>query len=576
MRYAGAFFEMIDADASGGITFDEYAAAVRERSQEMGALAAELLGVSSGMSFHSIETELLALEEAIAALLCIPAAELPPDVTAKVDAIRRKTGCQRPPPSAEASRASRLGLAAGCADVGPAPPSPPKRAKRTSVVRSGLGAVKSAAIRHRKTIAFGSKQWDFVLQMMIGIRTTVGRHEIEPWQTAVDAADFRAYDSFSLPSAHSDAPDAGYHFYDFAPAVFRQLRHAFGVEPYDYALAVSPEQLVGALLFGNLASVAGQVSEGKSGSFFFYTHDGRFLVKTMLKAEFKFMQASFLQPYYQYMQDFRNRASLLPRFMGMYALDQAGADRMHFVVMANTLSTVDPCDEIYDLKGSSVGRFEKAEAAEQHVVLKDLNWTQSGRKLKVLTEQKSAMLGQLHEDAHFLAKNEVMDYSLLVGVVKDPAARVLQPDCPPDLLQTGVVSSDRTEVYFIGIIDILIFFDAGKRAEHGIKGIIYGDEMSCVPPDIYAQRFCSFTAKVFETPEEHLWEVVDPGTGLLCGSAPGKMPEAFAVSAASKSDGIPPPKRGSILDSLRGHRDSIQSDDTKRSSRLGSLHAESC
>ena len=28
---------------------------------------------------------------------------------------------------------------------------------------------------------------------------------------------------------------------------------------YDYALAVSPEQLVGALLFGNLASVAGQV-----------------------------------------------------------------------------------------------------------------------------------------------------------------------------------------------------------------------------------------------------------------------------------------------------------------------------
>ena len=60
----------------------------------------------------------------------------------------------------------------------------------------------------------------------------------------------------------------------------------------------------------------------------------------------------------------------------------------------------------------------------------------------------------------------------------------------------------------------------------------------------------------------------------VAGSAPGKMQEAFALSAASKSDGIPPPKRGSILDSLRGHRDSIQGDDTKRSSRLGSLHAE--
>jgi hypothetical protein len=36
-------------------------------------------------------------------------------------------------------------------------------------------------------------------------------------------------------------------------------------------------------------------------------------------------QASFLQPYYAYMTDGKNGASLLPRFMGMYALEQAGA-----------------------------------------------------------------------------------------------------------------------------------------------------------------------------------------------------------------------------------------------------------
>ncbi len=49
------------------------------------------------------------------------------------------------------------------------------------------------------------------------------------------------------------------------------------------------------------------------------------------------------------------QARVAPGSLGCVA-PAAGSERMHFIVMANTLSTVDPCDEVYDLKGSSVRR----------------------------------------------------------------------------------------------------------------------------------------------------------------------------------------------------------------------------
>ena len=45
--------------------------------------------------------------------------------------------------------------------------------------------------------------------------------------------------------------------------------------------------------YGNISTEISQVSEGKSGSFFFYSHDGSYLVKTMSKTEFRFSRSLY-------------------------------------------------------------------------------------------------------------------------------------------------------------------------------------------------------------------------------------------------------------------------------------------
>jgi len=60
-------------------------------------------------------------------------------------------------------------------------------------------------------------------------------------------------------------------------------------------------------------------------------------------------------------------------------------------------------------------------------------------------------------------------------------------------IEQGLTSRDGDEVYFMGVIDILITWDSYKRAERLLKSVQYDrDKISAVPPDMYAERFTSF------------------------------------------------------------------------------------
>ena len=48
--------------------------------------------------------------------------------------------------------------------------------------------------------------------------------------------------------------------------------------------------------------------------------------------------------------------------------------------------------------------------------------------------------------------------------------------------------------WVIGIIDPLTGFNFKKGVEYNLKRLRHGHDMSCVPPDIYAQRFKDFMA----------------------------------------------------------------------------------
>jgi 1-phosphatidylinositol-4-phosphate 5-kinase len=105
------------------------------------------------------------------------------------------------------------------------------------------------------------------------------------------------------------------------------------------------------------------ISNSKSGQFFFYSHDGRYLLKTQTKEENKFL-LDVLPEYYQYLHD--NPHSLLCRILGMHRIEMYHLRRkVHFVVMTSVFDTPNKIERMYDLKGSLVGRNASQEDRDQ-------------------------------------------------------------------------------------------------------------------------------------------------------------------------------------------------------------------
>jgi hypothetical protein len=70
-------------------------------------------------------------------------------------------------------------------------------------------------------------------------------------------------------------------FKDYAPVAFAYLRRLFGVNEFDFLLSVC----------GN-ANFIEFISNAKSGQFFFYSSDGKYMIKTMTNSESKFLRRS--------------------------------------------------------------------------------------------------------------------------------------------------------------------------------------------------------------------------------------------------------------------------------------------
>ena len=61
------------------------------------------------------------------------------------------------------------------------------------------------------------------------------------------------------------------------------------------------------------------------------------------------------------------------------------------------------------------------------MVLKDLDWINSGRKLHLGVDKKRRLLAQVKKDCALLERLEVIDYSMLVGIHRTTSARDATP-----------------------------------------------------------------------------------------------------------------------------------------------------
>jgi 1-phosphatidylinositol-4-phosphate 5-kinase len=202
------------------------------------------------------------------------------------------------------------------------------------------------------------------------------------------------------PSAKYD-----FKFKDYAPWVFRELREDhFHLDPADYLLSLTSKYILTEL-----------GSPGKSGSFFYFSRDYRFIIKTIHHSEHKFL-ISILKDYYNHVKT--NPHTLLSRFYGLHRVKLPHGKKIHFVIMNNLFPPHRDIHETYDLKGSTVGREYSEEKAAQNprAVLKDLNWINRGRRLELGPEKRALLSEQLRRDTELLKRLNVMDYSLLVGI----------------------------------------------------------------------------------------------------------------------------------------------------------------
>jgi len=244
----------------------------------------------------------------------------------------------------------------------------------------------------------------------------------------VTPSDFHSAGNELVPSAKYD-----FKFKDYAPWVFRHLRALFRLDPADYLMS-----LTGKYILSELGS------PGKSGSFFYFSRDYKYIIKTIHRSEHKFLR-KILKDYYQHVTD--NPNTLLSQFYGLHRVKMPYGKKIHFVIMNNLFPPHRDIHQTFDLKGSTVGRDFTEDELDKNprATLKDLNWLRRHRHLELGLQKKRLFLEQLHKDVRLLQRLEIMDYSLLVGIhdlergneenLRDKTLRVFNPggDVPEEL-----------------------------------------------------------------------------------------------------------------------------------------------
>jgi len=328
----------------------------------------------------------------------------------------------------------------------------------------------------------GHPSWPLVIQMMSGLsRASLAVREEDA--TNITTQSFRHFNKFELHTVLK--VNHKLTFTDFAPGVFKRLRAMRGIDDAQYLCSLGVEQLLANFLLGRLTSFVKEGSTGKSGQFFFTSHDGRFLIKTIARHERNTLY-KMLSSYLNHLQTYPN--SLLVPIYGLHDIDQ-----LSIIVMGNVFNSPYTMDSAWDLKGSVVGR-----SSPHSFIKKDLDFD---RGFLFGAQANSEFSRQIRLDALFLKSMNIVDYSLLVGyhtLTTEELELFEHRELPANAhpyFDRGLRSYDakgvlKNEVWFMGIIDILVQFGVLKKAENFVKSLVHDpNSISIIPPEQYCERF---------------------------------------------------------------------------------------
>jgi hypothetical protein len=152
---------------------------------------------------------------------------------------------------------------------------------------------------------------------------------------------------------------------EYAPDVFAHLRAMDGIDDKLIKSSLSPK------FNREMVFKAGE-SQGKSGSFFFFSHDKNFIVKTMNPTDYSTFK-EIIQKYHEHVQ--RNPMSLIARMYGVFTIKMEDIEPVNLILMGNTKKSKDAnIEHIFDLKGSMVNReVHNSHKLKNTATLKDKN-----------------------------------------------------------------------------------------------------------------------------------------------------------------------------------------------------------
>ncbi|OQR81390.1 phosphatidylinositol-4-phosphate-5-kinase (Pi-PIPK-D2) [Thraustotheca clavata] len=297
-------------------------------------------------------------------------------------------------------------------------------------------------------------------------------------------------------------------FTSYRPGTFAALRRHFGVTSAQFMKSFEE-------------ATKPSISEGASGAFLFFSKDMKFIVKSMVKSEARFL-IKIAPDYVEYLEN--NAKSVLTRFYGCFRITLYGND-FYFVVMENLFSSSNQdIHHRYDIKGSWVNRSYQnpregtktkcrycsmqfyytsivkkqqqcpnmAGPHEPNVVLKDDDLR---TRLHIGNYAGKTLFEQLQSDSRFLCSLGIMDYSLLIGVVDveykvDVNVGLNNSESSSSLHVCDTITGPG--YYCLGIIDILQTWNFDKKLERFMKTTFKRSDpngISAIEPVKYQKRF---------------------------------------------------------------------------------------
>ena len=235
---------------------------------------------------------------------------------------------------------------------------------------------------------------------------------------------------------------------------------------------------------------------GRGNAFFYYTANSHFIVKTLTDKELKRF-IKLLPKYFSRVLDSDN--SLIARAFGVFSIKVDYHSPYNIMLVENVFAN---CKNplIFDLKGSKIDRRSTSTFYKTYTempksrVYKDIDFRINIQSLNLSPFQCEEIVKSLYYDTLILEEVEIMDYSLLIGIVQTKEHKHFH-----SVKKYKFASEGKT--YYLALIDYLQKYDTMKKVENKFKSMknrMSSENLSSIPPKPYRERFLSFVKEVIE------------------------------------------------------------------------------